>query len=87
MPKSTKVRLQLRKAAILPKSTKVRLHGNNVHDVTIVHVISADAQINRHGNGKVILGPAGRALLVRPAGKNKKWRKVLMGNAHTVSKL
>jgi len=29
----------------LPKSTKVRSHGNNVRDVIIVHVISADAQI------------------------------------------
>jgi len=60
---------------ILPKSTKVRLHGNNVHDVFFAHVISADAQINRRGNGKVILGPAGHGLRAWPAGKNKKWRK------------
>jgi len=29
----------------LPKSTKVRSHGNNVCDVIIAHVISADAQL------------------------------------------
>ena len=29
----------------MPNSTKVRLHGNNVRDVIIAHVISADAQI------------------------------------------
>ena len=29
----------------LPKSTEVRSHGNNVRDVIIAHVISADAQI------------------------------------------
>ena len=51
----------------MPKSTKVRLHGNNVRDIIIAHVISADAHtymyiyIYRHGNRKVILGPAGRA--------------------------
>ena len=54
--------------------TKVRSHGNNVRDVIIAHVISADTQyryiIYRRGNGKVILGPAGRALRARPAGKN-----------------
>ena len=54
----------------MPKSTKVRSHGNNVRDVIIAHVISADAHTNRRGNSKVILGPAGRALCTRPAGKN-----------------
>jgi len=49
--------------------TKVRSHGNNVRDVIIAHVISADAQIYRRGNSKVILGPAGRARSARPAGK------------------
>jgi len=39
-----------------------------VHDVIIAHVISADAQIYRCGNGKVILGPTGHML--QPAGKN-----------------
>ena len=29
----------------MPKSTEVRSHGNNVRDVNIKHVISADAQI------------------------------------------
>ena len=46
-------------------------------------MISADAQIYRHGNGKVILGPAGHALRVRPAGKKdqcqstqcRRWRQ------------
>jgi len=46
----------------LPKSTKVRSHGNNVRDVIIAHMISADPQIYRRGNGKVILGPAGCVL-------------------------
>jgi len=27
-----------------------RSHGNNLHDVIIAHMISADAQRNRHGN-------------------------------------
>jgi len=53
-------------------------HGNNVRDVIIAHVISADAHIYiyiyiyiyRRGNSKVILGPAGRALCARLAGKN-----------------
>ena len=56
--------------------------GNNVRDVIIAHVISADTQyryteiqIYRHGNGKVILGPAGRARSVRLAGKNKQLKK------------
>jgi len=31
----------------LLKPTKVWSHGNNVHDVIIAHVISADAQIYR----------------------------------------
>jgi len=35
------------------------LHGNNVHDVIIAHVVSADTT-NRHGKRKVILGPAGK---------------------------
>ena len=52
--------------------TEVRSHGNNVRDVIIVHVISADAQIYRRGNGKVILGPAGHALRAWPAGKKYK---------------
>ena len=60
----------------MAKSTKVRSHGNNVRDVIIAHVISADAQIHvqiyRRGNGKVILGPAGHALCTRPAGKKEK---------------
>jgi len=30
----------------LPKSTKVRSHGNNVRDVIIAHMISADTQID-----------------------------------------
>jgi len=50
--------------------TKVRSHGNSVRDVIIAHVISADAQIYRRGNGKVILGPAGCARSTPPAGKN-----------------
>jgi len=50
--------------------TRLRSHGNNVCDVIIAHVISADAQIYRRGNSKVILGPAGRALRAWPAGKN-----------------
>ena len=54
----------------MPKSTEVRSHGNNVRDIIIAHVISADTQlIYRRGNGKVILGPAGRALCARPSGK------------------
>jgi len=48
----------------LPKSTKVRSHGNNVRDVIIVHMISADAHIYRRGNRKVILGPAGRLVKI-----------------------
>ena len=43
------------------QSQLVRSHGNNVCDIIIAHVISADAQINiytnRRGNCKVILGP------------------------------
>jgi len=35
-----------------------------------VHVISADTHTNRRKKCKVILGPAGRTLCVRPAGKN-----------------
>ena len=54
----------------MPKPTKVRSHGNNVRDIIIAHVISADAQIYRHRNGKVILGPAGRARSMRLAGKS-----------------
>ena len=46
----------------LPKSTKVKSHGNNVRDIIIVHVISADTQTKiytgRHRKHKVILGPA-----------------------------
>ena len=34
-----------KKPSKLPKSFKVRSHGNNVRDVIIVHVISAEAQI------------------------------------------
>jgi len=34
------------------------LHGKNVRDIIIVHVISGDAHTNRHGKCKVILGPA-----------------------------
>jgi len=33
------------------------------------HVISADAHIYRHGNSKVILGPASRTRSAQPAGK------------------
>ena len=54
----------------MPKSTKVRSHCNNVRDVIIAHVISADAHTNRRGNSKVMLEPAGRALHAQPAGKN-----------------
>jgi len=54
----------------LPKSTQVRSHGNNVRDVIIAHVISADAQRYRCRKHKVILGPAGRTQSVQPAGKN-----------------
>jgi len=59
-------------------------HGNNVRDVIIAHVISADAHIYiyiyiyiyRRGNSKVILGPAGRTPSAWPAGKNgDKWPK------------
>jgi len=32
----------------LPKSTQARLHDNNVHDVIIADVISADAQIKKN---------------------------------------
>ena len=50
------------------------LHGNNVRDVIIAHVMSADAQINiytnRRGKRKAILVPAGRALRAWPAGNN-----------------
>ena len=68
----------------LLKPTKVRSHGNNVRDVIIVHVISADAQIYRRRNGKVILGPAGCALRVWLAGKNhitqlEIWRGIKFG--------
>jgi len=45
------------------------LHGNNVCDIIIAHVTSADAHTNRCENSKVILGPAGHALRARPAGK------------------
>jgi len=71
--------------------TKVRSHGNNVRDVIIAHVISADAQIYRRGNSKVILGPAGRALRARPAGKKQKKSglrdDVLAKNWHVTAKL
>lgn len=43
------------------KSTKVELHGNNVHDIIIAHVISAGTHVhttNRCGKCKAILGPA-----------------------------
>ena len=60
--------------------TKVRSHGNNVCDVIIAHVISADAHtyiyIYRHGNRKVILGPAGRVLRAWPAGKKKNYKEL-----------
>ena len=36
-------------------------------------MISADAQIYRRGNRKVILGPAGYTRSARPAGKNTLW--------------
>ena len=49
---------------------KIRSHGNNVRDIIIAHVISADAQINRRGKCKVILGPAGCVRSAWPAGKN-----------------
>jgi len=49
---------------------KIRSHGNNVHDIIIVHVISADAQINRCGKCKVTLGPAGRVWSVWLVSKN-----------------
>ena len=32
------------------KSTKVRLHGSNVHDEIIAHVLSVDAQTNKQAN-------------------------------------
>ena len=41
-------------------------------------MISADAQIYRHGNGKVILGPAGHALRVRPAGKKDQCQSTII---------
>jgi len=53
----------------LPKLTKVRSHGNNVCDVNIEHIISADAQRYRCGKRKVILGPAGHVQSARLAGK------------------
>jgi len=56
----------------LPKSTQAKSHGNNVRDVIITHVISADAQINRRGKCKAILGPAGCALRAWLAGKNQR---------------
>jgi len=40
------------KAAIKVKSTKVKSHGNNVHDVIVAHVISADAQTNKQTDVK-----------------------------------
>ena len=58
----------------LPKSIQVRPHSNNVQEVIIVHVISVDAQIYIHTNGrgkrKAILGPAGHVFCVLLAGKN-----------------
>ena len=47
------------------RSRLVRSHGNNVRDVIIAHVISADAHIYRRRNRKVILGPAGRVWSTR----------------------
>jgi len=52
------------------------LHGNNVRDEIIAHVISADAQIYRCGNSKVILGPAGRARFARGQLVKTLFRKV-----------
>jgi len=43
----------------MPKSTEVKSHSNNVCDVIIAHMISGDAQTNRRGESKAILGPAG----------------------------
>jgi len=48
---------------------EVAWHGNNVRDVIIAHVISADAHIYRRRNSKEILGHPSRALRARPAGK------------------
>jgi len=51
----------------LLKSTKVR-HDNNVLDIIIAHMTSADAQIctdtNRHRKHKVISGPAGQMVKI-----------------------
>ena len=54
------------------KSTKAKSHGNNVRDIIVVHMMSADThtQTNRHGKCKAILGPAGHPLHTWPAGKN-----------------
>jgi len=38
------------------------------HDVIIAHMISGDAQTNRRGKHKAILGPVGCMLHMRPAG-------------------
>ena len=66
------------KAAI--RSTKVKSHRNNLCDVIIAHVISADVQTNkqtnRHRKHKTILRPARHVLHTRLAGKHmqsKQW--------------
>jgi len=47
----------------------VKSHGNNVHDIIIVHMKSGDAQTKRREECKAILGPAGCVLSMQPAGK------------------
>ena len=51
-----------------------RSHDNNVRDIIIAHMISADAQIyihtNRRRKRKVILGPAGHTQSAQLAGKS-----------------
>ena len=55
------------------KLTEVKLHGNNVCDVTIVHVIQrmhkqTNKQTDRCGKRKAILRPAGCVRSLQPAG-------------------
>ena len=57
------------------KLTEVKSHGNNVCDVIIAHVISANKQTNKQKwKCKAILGP------VNPAGKN-----ILQGSVYAIS--
>jgi len=56
-------------------ATQSSVEVNNVRDVIIAHVISADAQIYiyicRRGKRKIILGPAGCMLRAWSAGKSR----------------